>query len=126
MVAVAMESARLLESSGVSAQVVSVHTVKPLDEQLLMQVFDRFGLVATVEEHSVLGGLGGSVAEWMADRPGVDARLLRLGTDDRFLYVASSQHHARELYRLTAEAIAERIALIHRDADKTCGPLPAS
>ena len=114
LVAVAMESARRLEACGVSAQVVSFHTVKPLDEELLAQVFGRFGLVATVEEHSQLGGLGGSVAEWMTDQPSLDTRLLRIGTDDRFLYVAGEQEHARELYGLTAEAIAERIVSGYR------------
>src|SRR5262245_52895058 len=59
MLPVAMEAADSLVGEGISVQVVSFHTIKPLDEKLLREVFTQFKLVATVEEHSVLGGLGG-------------------------------------------------------------------
>ena len=86
-----------------------MHTVKPLDEDLLADVFARCRLVATVEEHSVLGGLGGSVAEWLADHPTQRARLLRLGTADRFLREAGEQEHARERFGLSARSLADKV-----------------
>lgn len=92
-----------------SAQLVSFHTVKPLDEVLLADAFAKFKLVATVEEHSVLGGLGGAVAEWLADRPPQKARLLRIGTPDTFLHEAGEQEYAREVFGLTGKHIAEKI-----------------
>jgi transketolase len=64
-----MKTAELLEQKGVSVQVVSFHTVKPLDKDFLRNAFSKFPLVVTVEDHSVQGGLGGSVAEWLADNP---------------------------------------------------------
>lgn len=105
---IAVEAAEELDAHGVSAQVVSLHTVKPLDEALLHQAFSRFAVVATIEEHSRLGGLGSSVAEWLADRPFLKARLLRFGTADTFLHGTGDQAHARRHLGLTAEHIAEK------------------
>jgi len=104
----AVEAAARLSKDGVSAQIVSLHTVKPLDEDLLADVAARFPLLVTLEEHSVLGGLGGSVAEWLADRSAPGARLLRIGTADEFLHGGGGQDHAREHFGLTAERIAAR------------------
>ena len=108
MLPVVVEAAEELCGRGISAQVVSFHTVKPLDEALLFEVFSRFAAVVTVEEHSRLGGLGGSVAEWLADRPFQKARLLRIGTADAFLHDAGNQAHARRRCGLTPEGIAEK------------------
>ena len=104
----AVETADALQLQGISARVVSFHTVKPLDEDLLDEVFACFKVVVTVEEHSILGGLGGSVAEWLADRPRQKAHLLRVGTADAFLYEAGDQEHARQVYGLIPETIAEK------------------
>jgi transketolase len=65
-------------------------------------------VVVTVEEHSVVGGLGGAVAEWAVDRPRQGARLVRVGTADAFIHEAYEQGHARQHYGLTVESIVER------------------
>ena len=106
---VAVAAAELLGARGLSAAVWSFHTIKPLDEALLAEVFGKYRLVTTIEEHSVLGGLGGSVAEWAADRRECKARLLRIGTPDEFLHLTAEQDAAREHYGLTAVAMAGRI-----------------
>jgi transketolase len=106
---VAIKTAETLGQDGISTQVVSFHTLKPLDEELLKDVFSRFKIVATVEEHSILGGLGGSVAEWLADHPKSTARLLRFGTRDEFLHETCEQEEAREHFGLTAPAMVQRI-----------------
>ena len=54
---------------GISAEVVSFHTIKPLDGEYLQSAFERFRVVATLEEHSLIGGFGGAVAEWRVDLP---------------------------------------------------------
>lgn len=105
----ALKAAELLEAEGVSCQVVSFHTVKPLDEELLHKVFSSFQVVVTMEEHSLLGGLGGAVAEWAADHPGHPARLCRIGTRDDFLHEASNEEYARRHFGLTPEAMAGRV-----------------
>ena len=105
----AISTAAMLYSKEISAQVVSFHTVKPLDEELLLDAFSRFSLVVTVEEHSVIGGLGGAVAEWLSDQPPQRARLCRIGTPDVFVHEAGEEEHAREHVGLTPERIAQRV-----------------
>jgi transketolase len=63
----------------------------------------------TMEEHSVLGGLGGSVAEWLTDHPQPSSRLLRCGTADEFLHETANHQQAREYFGLTALNLVERI-----------------
>lgn len=109
MVPLALQAADALADKGISVQVVSLHTVKPLDEDLLAEVFSSVALVATVEEHSVLGGLGGAVAEWVTDQPPHKARFLRIGTSDMFLHEAGEQEYAREYFGLTPGQMAERL-----------------
>jgi len=114
MTAVALEAAALLEAAGVSARVVSMHTVKPLDEALLAESFARFSVVGVVEEHSIIGGLGSAVAEWLARRTPCGTRLEVFGTPDLFLSEAGSQTYMRQKCGLTAELIAERMLLRFR------------
>ena len=106
---VVMDAAERLARDGVLAQVVSLHTVKPLDEALLTRVFSAVPLVITVEEHSRLGGLGSIVAEWLASGPPRRAMLRSVGTADRFLHEAGDQDDARAHFGLTAEALAARV-----------------
>ncbi len=109
MVSLAVQAADALARKGVSTQVVSMHTVKPLDEELLTDVISKCLVVATIEEHSVLGGLGGAVAEWLADQSPQKARLCRIGTSDTFLYETGEQDHARDYFGLTSGQMAERM-----------------
>ena len=97
-----------LAAEGVSTEVVSLHTVKPLDERWLSGAAARFKVIVTVEEHGIIGGLGGCVAEWLADHPHPSVRLIRIGTSDTFLCGAESQRGAREHFGLTAANIAGR------------------
>jgi transketolase len=106
----ALSAAELLSRRGISSEVVTCPTIKPLDTRLLQRVFSTRRLVATIEEHSVLGGFGGSVAEWVVDQPVNYARLLRFGTPDQFLHETCEQEQAHEKFGLTADAIATRIA----------------
>jgi transketolase len=105
----ALEIGQELDNNGVSTCVVDFHTVKPLDEDRLRQAFGQFPVVVTLEEHSLLGGLGGAVAEWLADHPHRQARLLRFGTADHFLHEAGSQEHYRHRFGLSVESLAARI-----------------
>ena len=109
LVSVALAAAQELEHQGLSARVVSMHTVKPLDETLLADAFDRFRAVAVVEEHSVLGGLGSAVAEWLVRRDGLQPPLVACGTPDAFISEAGSQQWMREQCGLTGPAVAAKI-----------------
>ena len=105
----AIEAAHKLEQQGISAAVVSFHTVKPLDEDCLEQVFDRFALVATLEEHSLIGGFGAAVAEWLVDSRTRPRQFIRFGTPDAFFKKSGEQEYAREELGLTARHIADQI-----------------
>jgi transketolase len=104
-----MEAAAILAGQGISAQVMSFHTVKPLDEDFLRHAVSRFGVIATIEEHSLIGGLGSAVAEWCVDHETMPEKFLRFGTPDRFYKMAGEQEYAREHLHLSAHHIAERI-----------------
>jgi transketolase len=105
----ALETARLLEEQGLSARVASFHTVKPLDGDYLADAFARFPLVATVEEHSLIGGFGSAVAEWTADHAVKPRAFLRFGTPDAFFKQSGEQEYAREQLGLSAHHIAGAI-----------------
>ena len=110
MTATALEAARLLAADEISARVVSMHTVKPLDDGFLRDAFERYRVVAVVEEHSVIGGLGGAVAEWLAARGPRRGVLEAIGTPDAFISAAGSQRWMRERCGLTPRAVADRVA----------------
>ncbi|HYS85744.1 MAG TPA: transketolase C-terminal domain-containing protein [Bradyrhizobium sp.] len=110
MMPVVLNARNILNTGGLSARVESFHTVKPLDTDRLKEVFGRYPLVAVVEEHGRLGGLGGSIAEWLASQDGLRGRMLSFGTDDTFMHEIGSQEYARRRFGLTAENIAEKVS----------------
>ena len=82
LVAEALKAAEELASSGINATVVDMHTIKPLDKDLINEVAKRCGAIVTAEDHSIIGGLGGAVAEHLSTTSG--APLERIGVPDRF------------------------------------------
>ncbi len=112
----ALAAGALLKQAGLSARVVSFHTIKPLDEACLAAAVARFSVVATIEEHSLIGGFGAAVAEWWVDR-GLDARtLVRIGVPDAFFKRAGEQDYAREQLGLVAPQIAARLVAAWQQA----------
>lgn len=105
----ALEAADRLEAEGISAGVESFHTIKPLDTPRLAELFRDHAVVATVEEHGLIGGLGAAVAEFRAETGNGGARLVRFGTADEFLHAVGSQDYARRVLGLTPERIAAGI-----------------
>lgn len=109
MLAVALQTADDLQAQGVSAQVVSMHTVKPLDDVLLRTAFTDKKAVVVLEEHGLTGGAGSAVLEW-GNSQEVDLRkLLCIGGPDRFLSGCGGQRQARASLGLTAADIVPRI-----------------
>jgi transketolase len=111
VMSVLLDAAARLEAEGVSTQVESFFTVKPLDVERLEAIFARYKVVGVAEEHGRIGGLYGAVSEWLADRPVTErARLLGFGAKDQFLHKIGSPEFARAEYGLTAEKISKDIA----------------
>ncbi|MBM3835393.1 MAG: transketolase [Verrucomicrobia bacterium] len=117
MLPTALAVAESLGSSGFRPEVASFPTIKPLDTSYLSDVFRRCSIVATIEEHSVLGGFGGSIAEWRCDQTNPGARLVRFGTGDEFLHVAGEQEFARSHFGLTTGIIAQEL-LRHLEGER--------
>lgn len=106
MLAEALKAHDILAEKGISAAVINVHTVKPIDADTVVKYAEKTDLVVTAEEHTVIGGLGSAVAEVLCEnRP---TRLCRIGIDDVFGTSASASV-LMEYYRLTGQGIAERI-----------------
>jgi transketolase len=104
-----LNAAEIMALLGVSARVESCHTVKPLDLVMLEEICGSYPLIVVVEEHSRIGGLGSSVAEWLAVQRTNKSRLLNFGTDDEFMHEVGSQEYARAKYGLTADNIAAKV-----------------
>ncbi|EHO18712.1 hypothetical protein HMPREF9623_00034 [Stomatobaculum longum] len=81
-VASAMEAAEKLAAEGIEARVIDMHTIKPLNEEAVLRAAKEIGKIVTVEEHSVIGGLGSAVAEVLAEQ--CPAKLKRVGVYDRY------------------------------------------
>ncbi|MBF0189999.1 MAG: transketolase [Magnetococcales bacterium] len=108
----ALEAALILEQHHISCGVAHLHTVKPLDDTLICNAARTFPLLVTLEEHSLVGGLGSAVAERLADQgPYPGPRLLRLGLPDCFPHHYGSQEAHLAALGLDAESIARRVAL---------------
>ncbi len=110
MVNEAVEAGEKLAKDGISAEVIDSHTVKPLDEQALIRSSQKTGGVVTAEEHSIIGGLGGAVAETLGEHG--HARIVRIGVRDTF---GESGEHVELMvkYGLTSKEIvgaAKKIA----------------
>jgi transketolase len=109
MLDTALKSADQLQQAGVSTEVISLHTVKPLDDQLLSALFVDKKLVVVLEEHGLTGGAGSAVLEWgNAKRVALD-KLVCIGAPDRFLSACGDQDQARILYGLVPDKVCERV-----------------
>lgn len=113
MLASASGACQLLSAQGISAELVSMPTVKPLDRQLICELAGRFPLLVTVEEHNVIGGLGSAVASVLATEA-LAVRLLMAGIPDQYADPAGSQEFLREAYQLSSTSLAARIATLLR------------
>lgn len=105
MVHLALEAANTLSAEGIDAEVINIHTIKPLDKDMVVSSAKKTGAVVTAEEHSVIGGLGGAVCETLSENAPVP--VLRVGVEDRFGMSGKVPELLNE-YGLTAENIADK------------------
>ena len=115
MVCRALTAADILAGEGISARVLDMFSIKPLDEAAIIQAAEETGCIVTAEDHNILGGLGGAVAEVLCS--GRPVPLVRIGVRDVFAQSGSSEDLLRH-YGMTPETIAEaaRTALRRRDS----------
>jgi transketolase len=108
MVDMANNAAKMLSDEGISARVINIHTIKPLDKDTILKAASETGALVVAEEHNVIGGLGSAVTEAVCESCPVP--VLRVGTNDVFGR-SGKVPPLLELYGLTAENIAEKAKL---------------
>ena len=104
LVETALNAAELLKNDGINARVISIHTIKPIDKDIITKASLETGALVTCEEHNVIGGLGSAVAEVLSEN--APAPLRRIGTQDVFGR-SGKPNELFEIYGLTAEAIRD-------------------
>ncbi len=106
----ALEAAEKLAADGVDARVINIHTIKPLDEELIIKAAQETGKIVTIEEHSVVGGLGGAVAEVLSEK--CPTKMLRIGVEDTF-GESGPAVQLLEKYGLDAAGIYKKVKSFH-------------
>lgn len=112
----ALIAADNLLQQGIYTRVLSMHTIKPLDNSAVLSAARETPIIVTAEEHTIIGGLGGAVAEILSEISSPKATLVRIGLNDAFSCEVGDQNYLRAFYGLSSEAIAKRAqeALIQR------------
>jgi len=105
MVDVALEAKEILENKGINARIINIHTLKPIDSELLIKAAKETGAIVTVEEHSIIGGLGSAVSEVISEEYPVP--VLKVGVKDVF-GESGLPNQLLEKYGLTASAVVEK------------------
>jgi transketolase len=106
MVAAALEAAETLASEGIHARVIDMHTIKPIDEDIIVKAAEECGCIVTAEEHSTIGGLGSAVCEVTASK--CPCRVAMVGQHDVFGESGTPAELLRK-YGMTAEDIANAV-----------------
>jgi transketolase len=101
-----LRAGEMLASKGIAARILNMHTVKPIDKDAILQAAAETRLIITIEEHTVIGGLGGAVAEVLADA-GASTPLKRLGLQDVFACMVGSHQDLKNRFGITAEVIVK-------------------
>lgn len=106
MVDVALEAKEILASQGISARVINIHTLKPIDSDILVKAAKETGAIVTVEEHSIIGGLGSAVSEVLGEVCPVP--VVKVGINDKFGQ-SGKPDELLEYYGLTAANVVEKV-----------------
>ena len=106
MVEAALEAKKILKDKNIDARVINIHTIKPIDKDIIVEAAKETGLIVTAEEHSIIGGLGSAVAEVVSEEYPV--KVLRVGVKDTFGESGKPAELLKK-YRLTAEDIANKV-----------------
>lgn len=104
----AVLTSNVLTKSGLTVRLISMHTVKPLDEQLVAESALKTGAVFTMEEHSIIGGLGSAVSQLLAEN-GIKCDFHSFGVDDKFTKLAGSQDYLKEVNGLSVKSVVKSI-----------------
>ena len=105
MTSIAIDAAQQLETEGIEAAVVNMHTIKPIDRDCILTMSKKCKGIVTAEEHSVIGGLGDAVADVLAEVGGV--KMVKIGVEDKF-GKSGKPADLFKVYGLTVENIVQK------------------
>jgi len=111
MLSTSLDCAYILEKNGVSAEVVNIFSLKPIDEKLLRKILNKKKNIVTIEEHGLVGGLSSTVSEFIVKNNYKENKIISFGSPNKFLSAYGNQQEARELIGLTSKKIAKQILL---------------
>ncbi|MCR4431958.1 MAG: transketolase family protein [Tepidanaerobacteraceae bacterium] len=110
MLETAVEVSNILEKSNIKTEVISIHTLKPLDEKIIVNSSKNKKLIVSIEEHIETGGLGTKIADVLMKYQ-VYKKLIKFALPDTFVHNVGSQKYLREIFSLTPEKIASKIII---------------
>lgn len=110
----ALECAKILSDKKIEATVVSMHTIKPMDKKIIEYLSNNFKFIVTIEEHSIIGGLGTAVAEVLLEKKN-KARLKRIAIGDNFIFTIGSQNFLRDKLSLSPHKLARNILRFYKE-----------
>jgi len=113
-----MQAAEQLARQGIQARVLSMPTIKPLDSEAVLAAAEQTKAIITVEEHSLIGGLGSAVAEVLAELGNSHTTFRRIGIKDEFCRQVGSQEYLRGIYGLSVDSIIEVVRSLREAAHK--------
>jgi transketolase len=102
-----LQVSKILESHSISTKIISFHTIKPLDTDILHNIFTKFKYVVVVEEHSKSCGLFSSICEWYHKEGYFNSKIISFGADDKFMHSIGDLQYARSYYGLDSNYISK-------------------
>ena len=109
MVAEAVKAREILLAEGIDAAIVNIHTIKPIDCDIIIKASQKTGAIVTAEEHNIIGGLGSAVAEVLSEN--MPCPMKRVGIKDAF-GCSGKAEELMKIYGITAEDIAENVRAV--------------
>ena len=108
MLKTATDLTEILKARGMTPELISMHTVKPIDRKLIVETGKKCGVIVTLEEHSTIGGLGSRVADVLAEE-NISVKLKKFAIDDKYADVAGSHDYLKNYFGLTTEKILNKL-----------------
>jgi len=102
------EAIRLLKNKGLNPTLISMHTVKPLDVDLIVKCSKKYKMIFTIEDHNIIGGLGSAVSEVLIEK-GYNGRFKRIGVEDKYCSVAGKTDYLMKINKLDSENLNKTI-----------------
>ena len=99
----------VLIKEGINVKIISMHTIKPIDKKLVIETCKKTPVVVTLEEHTIIGGLGGAVAEIIAENSFPNLTFKRMGLESRFSSIVGTQKYLRNNYKIDSIEIVKTI-----------------